>query len=431
MENFNDYLQNLSQEAKKKDDNDILKAYKNQFSIPQLNGKDVVYFSGNSLGLSPKKAQAYVQNELQNWQNLGVEGHFTGEFPWATYEQNVKEGLAKIVGAKPSEVAAMGSLTSNLHFLMATFYRPHAKKFKILVEKNIFSSDAYIVQSQAEWHGFDAKYAIIYVEPNENHILEEKSTLEAIATHHESLALILLGGVNFISGQALEMNKICAQAKKYGITIGFDLAHAVGNIPLSLHDWGIDFAAWCSYKYLNAGPGAIAGIFVHEKHHTNTDLKILKGWWGNRFESRFNMNRIFEEAEGADKWQLSNPDILSLASLRASIEIFSDLDFDIYFAKSNALFSFLFDALAKIKENSGNAFQIITPFEDSKHGCQVSIKLKQAPKLLNYLHSKNIIADLRKPDIIRFAPVPLYNSFEDISVLVLEVCNFFKELVFK
>lgn len=310
--------------ARKMDTQDALKTYREKFYIPkQSNGEDVLYFTGNSLGLQPKTVRAYIEQELKDWETFGVEGHFHAQNPWMPYHEFLTEQMARVVGAKPIETVVMNALTVNLHLLMISFYRPTPERHKIVIETGAFPSDQYAVASQIKFHGFDIETSLIELKPRENEtILKTEDIEKTIAESADSIALILLGGVNYYTGQAFDMRRIAAAGHKAGAVVGFDLAHAAGNLRLKLHDWNVDFAAWCSYKYLNAGPGAVAGVFIHERHGENFDLPRFAGWWGHDKETRFLMGDEFAPTKGAEGWQLSNPPIFQMAALRASLEIF-------------------------------------------------------------------------------------------------------------
>ena len=377
----------------------------------------MIYYCGNSLGLQPKTVTSHVMRELEDWQRLGVEGHFHGRNPWFEYHKQFQPLLANLVGAKPKEVVAMNTLTTNLHLHMVSFYRPTAKKFKIMVEGAAFPSDHYTVESQANFHGFNYQEAIIELQPREGEeALRTEDILSKIEEHKDELALILLGGVNYYTGQFFEIEKISAKAKMCGITIGLDLAHAVGNVPLELHDWDIDFAAWCTYKYLNSGPGGVSGIFVHEKHGKNPNLPRFAGWWGYDEETRFLMKKGFKPMEGAAGWQLSNAQILPMASLLASLEVFEEAGgVKALREKSELLTGYMEFLIQKVNSHLGSEqFKIITPKEPSQRGCQLSIIAASDGKAtFDYLTKNGVIADWREPDVIRIAPVPLYNGFEE------------------
>jgi kynureninase len=406
--------------AKNLDEKDSLKHFRNQFYIPkQSNSKDVIYLTGNSLGLQPKITRNYIEQELKDWETFGVEGHFHSKNPWMPYHEFVTENLAEIVGAKPVEVVAMNSLTVNLHLLMVSFYRPNGKRNKIVIEKGAFPSDQYAVESQIAFHARQKakgkslnENLLIELTPRENeNILRTEDIVETIRENGEEIALILLGGVNYYTGQAFDFEAITRVGHEIGAIVGFDLAHAAGNLLLSLHDWNVDFAAWCSYKYLNAGPGGIAGIFVHEKHTKNVDLPRFAGWWGHDKDTRFLMRPEFIPIQTAEGWQLSNPPIFQLAALRASLEIFHEAGRENLREKSIKLTNYLEFLL---KEIETDRIEIITPNSSNERGCQLSIRVKNADKsLFKTISEKGVIADWREPDVIRVAPVPLYNSFTD------------------
>lgn len=404
--------------ARKMDEQDFLKHFREKFYIPKrTNGEEILYFTGNSLGLQPKTTRNYIEQELKDWENLGVEGHFAAKNPWMPYHEFVAEQLAKIVGAKKTEVVAMNSLTANLHFLMVSFYRPTAQRFKIIIEDAAFPSDKYAVKSQIEFHGFDVGDSLIELKPRENETtLRTEDILKTIEENGDSIALIMLGGVNYYTGQKFDFEKITEVGHKVGAVVGFDLAHAVGNVELKLHDWNADFAAWCSYKYLNSGPGGIAGIFVHERHHENSDLPRFAGWWGHDKETRFLMDDEFVPIKSAEGWQLSNPPIFQLASLRASLDIFQEAGMKNLLEKSRKLTGFFEFLLGQIETER---IEIITPKNENERGCQLSIRVKNSDKsLFKEITDKGVIADWREPDVIRVAPVPLYNSFVDVYKFV-------------
>ncbi|MCX7545411.1 kynureninase [Marinicella gelatinilytica] len=417
-------LTKARQQADQLDATDGLSGFRSQFHIPRHADEAVVYFCGNSLGLQPKKTEEAMQLEMQKWQQDAVNGHFSGDFPWMTYHEFLQETGADLVGAKPSEVVYMNSLTANLHFLMASFYRPQGQKRKILIEDHAFPSDHYAAASQVAWHGYHAETDLLLLKPREGEVtLQTEDILKTIERNADELALILLPGVQYYTGQVLDMEAITKKAQQYAIPVGFDLAHAAGNIDMALHDWGVDFAAWCSYKYLNSGPGAVAGAFVHEKHH-DKDLPRLQGWWGHEKTSRFDMDNQFKPAPGADAWQLSNPPILSLAAVRASLEVFKEAGgMKTLTAKSKQLTSFLRQML---EDCCGDKVQILTP-EDAQ-GCQLSLVIKSdkpGKAVYQALTDAGIVVDWREPDVIRVAPTPLYNSFLDayrfVETLVAEL----------
>lgn len=395
------------------DSRDALRPFREQFHLPQVNGREAVYFLGNSLGLQPKSVRGALVKVMDEWASQGVEGFFTGSEPWVDYEKQLTRMLAAIVGAGQKEIVVMNHLTVNLHFLMISFYRPTAKRFKIICEAKAFPSDQYAFRSQVKLHGYDPDQAIIEVTPREgSSLVAHEDILAAIAEHGQSVALVLFSGVNYYTGQLFDIKAITAAAHETGAYAEFDLAHAAGNVQLNLHDWGVDFAAWCSYKYLNSGPGAIAAAFVHERHLANEQLPRLEGWWGNDFSNRFKMEPLFTPTHSAESWSNSTPPILLLAALKASLEIFESAGFNNLLAKARLMSEYLFFVLNHI--NTGQEkFTIITPTE--QRGSQVSLSLHHNAKaLFDSLMPQGIFADWREPNVIRIAPVPLYNSFEDI-----------------
>ncbi|MBT5089508.1 MAG: kynureninase [Flavobacteriales bacterium] len=392
------------------DAKDALKNYRNEFHIPlQKNGEEHVYMCGNSLGLQPKRTKEFLIQELEDWATYGVEGHFHAKNPWLPYHEFLAESYAKIVGAKNSEVVAMNTLTVNLHLMMVSFYRPTQKRYKIIIEGDAFPSDIYAVESQIKHHGFLPESSLIKLWPrNGESVIRTEDIAAIIERKGDEIALIMLGGVNYYTGQVFNLEIITKLAHTKGIIIGFDLAHAAGNIKLKLHKWGVDFAVWCSYKYLNSGPGSVAGSFVHEKHH-NTNLPRFAGWWGHNKGDRFKMPDKFDPITSAEGWQLSNPPILSLAAIRASLSIFDEVGMDKLVTKSNNLTDYLVFLLNSIETDR---IEIITPKE---RGCQLSIRVKNGDKkLFDSITGKGVIADWREPDVIRVAPIPLYNSFQDV-----------------
>ena len=392
------------------DTQDDLREYKNYFHIPlQKNGKEQIYFCGNSLGLQPKKTKEFINQELEDWAGLGVEGHIHATNPWLPYHEFLSQSFAKIVGAKKSEVVAMNTLTVNLHLMMVSFFRPTPKRYKVIIESDAFPSDIYAVESQIKFHGFTPKEALIKLKPREGESeIRTEDICEIIEKEGDTVALIMLGGVNYYTGQVFDFYTITKKAHKKNIKVGFDLAHAAGNVKLELHKWKVDFAVWCSYKYLNSGPGSIAGAFIHEKHH-NIDLPRFAGWWGHNKESRFDMPDNFSPIKTVEGWQLSNPPILSLAAIRASLSIFDEVGIDNLVAKSKITTDYLIFLLNSIETDR---IKIITP---ESRGCQVSIRvINSNKKLFEQITKNGVIADWREPDVIRVAPVPLYNSFLDI-----------------
>ena len=403
--------------AKQLDAKDPLGHFRDKFFIPQHKGKDSVYFTGNSLGLQPKTTATYVQQELDDWARLGVEGHFAAKNPWVSYHELFPGQLGSIVGCLPVEVVAMNQLTVNLHLLMVTFYRPTAQRFKIICEAKAFPSDQYALASQVAFHGFDPSEAIIEVAPRAGeHTLRTEDILATIEEHGQSVALVLFGAVNYYTGQYFELEKITKAAHAAGAFAGFDLAHAVGNVQLQLHDWDIDFACWCSYKYLNSGPGSVAGAFIHEKHVRNKNLPRFAGWWGHNKENRFRMDREFDVMPTAEGWQLSNAPILSMAAHKASLDIFEEAGMERLHTKRKELSGYLHFVLNDINDKlSTRSIELITPQDENARGCQVSmLLLEKGRDVFHALTAKGVITDWREPNVIRIAPVPLYNSFEDI-----------------
>lgn len=400
--------------AKERDEKDTLKKYRERFFFPQHNGRNVVYFTGNSLGLQPKTTKDYIQQELNDWSEFGVEGHFLAKNPWLSYHELLTDKMAKIVGAKSEETVMMNQLTVNLHLLMVSFYRPTKQRYKILCEAKAFPSDQYALQSQVQFHGYDIKDALVEVAPREGeyHIREE-DIFTAIEKNKDSLALIMIGGVNYFTGQVFDMKAITVAGHKAGAIVGFDLAHAAGNLKLQLHDWNVDFAAWCSYKYLNSGPGSVAGAFVHERHLKDTSRPMFAGWWGHDKKTRFLMDSTFIPMQTAERWQLSNAPVFSMAACRASIDIFDEVGMDALVEKSKNLVAYLEFIVNDINSQKNNCLEIITPREN--RGCQLSIVAHgHGKKLYNSLIENGVIPDWREPNVIRCAAVPLYNSFEDL-----------------
>ena len=402
--------------AQQLDAQDQLSQYQNEFSFPQVNGKKVIYFTGNSLGLQPKRAKTYVNEVMNDWANLAVEGHFYAEKPWWDYHERFANPLSKLVGALPSEVTVMNTLTVNLHLLMVSFYRPTATRYKIICEEKAFPSDQYLFQSQVNFHGYATEDAIVEVKRREGeHNIRLEDVLAKINEVGDELALVLIGGVNYYTGQVFDMKTITKAGHQVGAYVGWDLAHAAGNIELQLHDWQVDFAAWCSYKYMNSGPGNASGCFIHEKHHTNSELPRFAGWWGHNKERRFKMEPQFDPIEGADSWQISNLPILSLAPYLASVELFAEIGMETLIAKRNTITMYLEFILREIDREVKGNFEIITPSNPSERGCQLSVFLHgEGRSLFDYLMKNGVIIDWREPNVIRLAPVPMYTSFEDI-----------------
>ena len=399
------------------DSEDPLRHFRQKFHLPL--GKDdrpLIYFAGNSLGLMPKAARAIVEEELDNWAKLGVDAHHATGTPWYTYHEALREPTARLVGANPLEVICMNSLTVNLHLMMATFYRPTKSRFKILMEEPAFPSDTYAIKTQIAHHGLDPRDALILARPRKNEFtIRTEDIVDLIQKHADQFAVVILAGVNFFTGQLFDVDRITAAAQAQDIVVGFDLAHAIGNVPLSLHDWNVDFAVWCSYKYLNAGPGAVAGAFVHERHATNRKLPRLAGWFGNDPNTRFRLHLEpeFVPVSSADGWQISNPPIFAMAPLRASLAIFDDAGgMEALRTKSVRLTGYLEFLLT---ENGSKKFTVITPPEPDARGCQLSILAHEHPKeLLKELETAGVKCDFREPNVIRVAPTPLYNTFHEV-----------------
>ena len=402
--------------AQQLDAQDPLKQYQNEFSFPQVNGKKVIYFTGNSLGLQPKSARTYVDEVMNDWANLAVEGHFYAEKPWWDYHERFANPLSKLVGALPSEVTVMNTLTVNLHLLMVSFYRPTTQRYKIICEEKAFPSDQYLFQSQVRFHGYSPEDAIVEVKRREGeHNIRLEDIVAKIEEVGDELALVLLGGVNYYTGQVFDMKTTTQAGHQVGAYVGWDLAHAAGNIKLELHDWQVDFAAWCSYKYMNSGPGNASGCFIHEKHHTNPELPRFAGWWGHNKERRFKMESVFDPIQSADGWQISNLPVLSLAPYLASVELFAKIGMDALIQKRNTTTSYLEFVLHQIDREVNGNFEIITPSNPTERGCQLSVFLHgEGRSLFDYLMKNGVIVDWREPNVIRLAPVPLYTSFEDI-----------------
>jgi kynureninase len=403
--------------ARQLDGEDPIRDFREKFHLPLgKGGKPLIYFAGNSLGLMPKAAQAIVEEELDNWAKFGVDAHLAAGTPWYTYHEAVREPTARLVGARPLEVICMNSLTVNLHLMMATFYRPTKSRFKILMEEPAFPSDTYAIKTQIEHHGHNPKEALILARPREGQFtIQTEDIVDLIERQADQLALVMVAGVNFFTGQLFDIEAITRAAREHEIVVGFDLAHATGNVPISLHDWNVDFAVWCSYKYLNAGPGAVAGAFVHERHATNTKLPRFAGWFGNDPNTRFQLHLEpeFIPVASADGWQISNPPIFSMAPLRASLAVFDDAGgMEPLRTKSIRLTGYLEFLLTEI---GSKKFTVITPHNSDERGCQLSILAHEHPKeLLTELGAAGVKCDFREPNVIRVAPTPLYNTFHEV-----------------
>ena len=402
--------------AREMDDADVLSKFRNHFHFPQHNKKDAIYFCGNSLGLQPKTAKDYLEQELKDWAEFGVEGHFQSKRPWFAYHTFFTESLAKLVGATVKEVVAMNTLTVNLHLLMLSFYRPTKLRYKIIMEAGAFPSDMYAMETQAQLHGFNPDDAVIEISPRKGeHTLRIEDIESTIKKHKKNLALVLFGGVNYYTGQFFDIKKITELAHEAGAIAGFDLAHAVGNKVLHLHDWKVDFACWCSYKYLNSGPGGVGGIFVHETHTKNPKTFRLAGWWGHDEKTRFKMRKGFKPMKSAESWQMSNAQVFNMAAHRASLDIFDEVGMNLLAEKSLHLTAYTESLLRQITHLK---FDIITPSDPLERGCQLSLLFKSRGKeVFTYLEKNGIIADWREPNVIRIAPVPLYNSYQDVYSL--------------
>ena len=400
--------------AKQMDEKDPLRSYRDRFHFPiQKNGAPYLYYCGNSLGLQPKSVRVAIEQELRDWEQFGVEGHFHAKNPWMPYHEFLTQAMAKVVGAKPIEVVVMNTLSVNLHLMMVSFYCPTPKRNKILIEYDAFPSDKYAVESQIKFHGYDPKHSLIELKarPGEE-CLRLEDIEQMIEEQGEEIALIMLGNTNYYTGQYFDMKHITQLGHNKGCFVGFDCAHGAGNVELNLHDAGVDFATWCSYKYLNAGPGSLGGCFVHERHANNKDLPRFAGWWGHNKRTRFGMRDSFDPIPGVEGWQLSNPPILSMAAVKASLEIFEEAGMANLRKKAIKLTGYLEYLIDKLQESR---IKMITPRNPEQRGCQISLQVKDANKaLFDKITKAGVIADWREPDVIRLAPVPLYNSFEDV-----------------
>ena len=408
--------------AQQQDAADPLKQYRDKFYFPRMNGKPVVYFTGNSLGLQPKATQDYVLNELEDWATFGVEGHFHARKPWLPYHEQFAAPVAKIVGALPEEVVVMNQLTVNLHLLMVSFYKPTKSRYKILCEAKAFPSDQYAVESQVKFHGYTQEDAIIEVSAREGeYCIRQEDVLKAIEENKDTLALVVIGGVNYYTGQVFDMAAITKAGQAAGALVGFDLAHAAGNIKLNLHDWNVDFACWCTYKYLNSGPGSVGAVFIHQNHLNNPEINRFAGWWGHDKETRFKMQKGFVPMPTAEAWQMSNAPVLSMAAHKAAVDMFEEVGMDALLEKAVKLTGYLefvvdsINAENKLTKGQDGFLEIITPRDKQQRGCQLSIVAHGKGKtLFNKLMEAGVITDWREPNVIRCAPVPFYNSFEDV-----------------
>ena len=409
-------FENTLEFAQQLDAQDKLNKYQEEFIFPKVNDKKVIYFTGNSLGLQPKRTKKYIDEVMNDWANLAVEGHFYAEKPWWDYHERFATPLSKLVGALPTEVTVMNTLTVNLHLLMVSFYRPTKSRYKIICEEKAFPSDQYMFQSQVHFHGYKTEDAIVEIKRRDGeHNIRLEDVLAKIEEVGEELALVLIGGVNYYTGQVFDMKTITAAGHKAGAYVGWDLAHAAGNVKLELHDWNVDFAAWCSYKYMNSGPGNASGCFVHEKHHQDADLPRFAGWWGHNKERRFKMEPTFDPVHGADGWQVSNLPVLSLAPYLASVDMFDEIGMDVLIEKRNLITSYLEFILQEIDKEVDSTFEIITPSNPAERASQLSVLLHgEGRSLFDYLMENGVITDWREPNVIRLAPVPLYTSFADM-----------------
>lgn len=409
-------FENTREFARSLDVQDSLSQYRDAFFFPEVNGRRVIYFTGNSLGLQSRRAKQYVDEVMDDWAKLAVEGHFYADKPWWDYHERFAGPLSQIVGALPEEVTVMNTLTVNLHLMMVSFYRPTPQRYKIICEEKAFPSDQYMIQSQVRFHGFNPHEAIVEIKRRDGeHNIRHEDILAKIAEVGNELALVLIGGVNYYTGQVFDMKTITQAGHDVGAYVGWDLAHAAGNIKLELHDWNVDFAAWCSYKYMNSGPGNASGCFIHKNHHDNSDLPRFAGWWGHNKERRFKMEPDFDPVRGADGWQISNLPILTLAPYLASVEMFAEAGMDALIEKRNQITSYLEFILHEIDKEVDSNFEIITPSDPSERACQLSVFLHgEGRPLFDYLMQNGVITDWREPNVIRLAPVPLYCSFEDM-----------------
>ena len=403
--------------AKQQDKEDVLYHLRNLFHIPKdKKGDEWLYFTGNSLGLQPKSTKRYINQELEDWAILGVEGHFEAKNPWLNYHELLTDKMAKVVGAKPIEVVVMNTLTTNLHLLMVSFYRPTKTKYKIVIESDAFPSDRYAVESQLKFHGFSSDDILEWKPRKGEDLLNIEDLQKIVSEQGDEIALLLIGGVNYYTGQFLDLKRVAKIGHSKDCVVGIDLAHGAGNIQPNLHESNVDFAAWCTYKYLNSGPGSLGGVFVHERHANNKDLPRFSGWWNHNKETRFNMRQPFDVMKGAEGWQLSNPPILSMAAIKASLDLFDEVGMDALREKSEKLTGYLEYLIGEIDSDD---IKIITPHNPHERGCQLSIQVKNADKSLHKkLTENNIITDWREPNVIRCAPVPMYTSFEDVYRMV-------------
>ena len=409
-------FQNSKEFAKKLDQQDPISSYRDQFIFPKVNDNQVIYLVGNSLGLQPKNTKQYVDEVMKDWAELGVEGHFNADKPWWDYHERLAKPLSTIVGAKPSEITVMNTLTVNLHLLMVSFYRPEEKRYKIICEEKAFPSDQYMLQSQVRFHGYDPEDAIVTIKKRKGeHNFRTEDILSKIEEIGEACALVLIGGVNYYTGQVFDIKTITKSGHEIGAFVGWDLAHGAGNIELKLHDWDVDFASWCSYKYMNSGPGSASGCYIHERFHNKEDIPRFEGWWGTNKASRFLMKSEFEPMPNADAWQISNAPILSMAPYLASLELFEKVGMEALIEKRNLIVAYLEFILKEIDKEVDSTFEIITPSNPEERGTQLSVFLHgEGKKLFYYLMRNGVITDWREPNVIRLAPAPFYCSYEDV-----------------
>lgn len=409
-------FQNSREFARDLDKKDKLAKYRDEFIFPKVNGKDVIYFVGNSLGLQPKRARNYVDEVMKDWAELGVEGHFYAERPWWDYHERFSEKLSKIVGAEPSEVTVMNTLTVNLHLLMVSFYRPTRKRYKIICEEKAFPSDQYMISSQVRFHGYDPEDAIVEIKKRDGEQnFRTEDILKKINEVGEECALVLIGGVNYYTGQVFDMETVTMVGHDVGAFVGWDLAHAAGNIELKLSDWNVDFAAWCSYKYMNSGPGNASGCFINKKYHNKKDIPRFEGWWGHNKERRFLMEPEFQPEPTANAWQISNAPILAMAPYLASLEMFDEVGMPALIEKRNKIVAYLEFILHEIDKEVESNFEIITPASQKERATQLSVFLHgEGRELFKYLMDNGVFTDWREPNVIRLAPAPFYCSFEDM-----------------
>ena len=401
--------------AQSADRQDPLSHFRKEFLFPQVNGRDCLYFTGNSLGLQAAKSRDIILEELDDWADLGVEGHIHARRPWLRYHEFFSDKMARIVGAQREEVVCMGGLTTNLHLLLVSFFRPEGARRKILCEAKAFPSDRYALRSQLRFHGLDPDKDLIEVEPNpQTGFIAEQELMDTISRHSDEIALVMLGGVNYYTGQVFDMKKITAHAQGVGAIVGWDLAHAAGNVALNLHDWNVDFAAWCGYKYLNSGPGGVSSIFIHSRHHGQKDIPRFEGWWGHNVETRFLMGPDFDPSPTAEAWQLSNAPVFAMAPLLASLELFDKAGMKALREKSELLTGYLEHVIGQVSLDTGMILKVPTP-GGKERGCQLSLVIPEIGRsVFDELTKRGVIADWREPDVIRLAPVPLYNSFMDV-----------------